>query len=55
MERPWENENLNMNEAEKIIGMKRYRAALLKEARGILSEAQLEKRDLCLLYTSRCV
>lgn len=46
MERPWENENLNMNEAEKIIVMKRYRAALLKEARGILSEAQLEKRDL---------
>jgi len=46
MNRPWENENLSMDEAEKIIVMKKYRAALLKEARGILAEAQLEKRDL---------
>ena len=46
MLRPWENENIRMTGAEKVLTMKKYRSTQLAEARAILAKAQLEKRDL---------
>ena len=46
MPRVWENESVNMTDMQRVLAMKQYRAGLLKESRGILAGAQLEKRDL---------
>ena len=46
MPRAWENESIDMTDMQRLLAMKQYKAGLLKEARGILAGAQLEKRDL---------